>query len=244
MYRIVLIDDEVNILEGLEKHFNWNEFGFEIVNTFSYAPTALEYLAQNSIDLVISDIKMPNMDGLEFLKELRRRKISSFVILLSGYADFTYAKKAISYGVKEYLLKPLDRETLALTLARIKEELDRVNHPEQESEKVAGYYEQIIDTIKTYIANEYAHATLDEAALLVALSPNYVSKLFKAETGKNFSEHLLEVKMEKAVGMLQDVNLRIYEISFAVGYDNPKNFTRAFKQFYGKTPWEYREVGI
>lgn len=244
MYRIVLIDDEVNILEGLEKHFNWNEFGFEIVKTFRYAPTALEFLAQNPIDLVISDIKMPNMDGLEFLKELRRRKIPSHVILLSGYADFTYAKKAITYGVKEYLLKPLDRETLSLALTKIKELLDKTNHPEQESERVAGYYEQIITTIKTYIATEYAHATLDEAALLVALSPNYVSKLFKAETGKNFSEHLLEVKMEKAVGMLKDVNLRIYEISFAVGYDNPKNFTRAFKQYYGKTPWEYREAGI
>ncbi|WP_320128849.1 response regulator [uncultured Sphaerochaeta sp.] len=244
MYQIVLLDDEVNILEGLENHFPWSEFGFEIAKTFNYASAALEFLAQNPIELVITDIKMPNMDGIEFVKELRRRKIPTLVILLSGYADFSYAKKAISYGVKEYLLKPLDREALSLTLTKIKEELDRINYPERESEKYNGYYKQITETIKTYVSREYAHATLDEAALLVALSPNYVSKLFKSETDQKFSDYLLEVKMKKAVSLLQDVNLRIYEISFAVGYDNPKNFTRAFKQYFGKTPWEYREAGI
>ncbi|MGE4584755.1 MAG: response regulator [Sphaerochaeta sp.] len=246
MYRIVLLDDEDFILDGLGQLLAWETYGFEVVASFTKARLALDYLSQNQVDVLISDIKMPDLSGLELLHELKRRSIGvNNILLLSGYAEFSYAQEALKLGVREYLLKPVDRQGLADTLLSIKEELDRFYHvtggdaPAQPE----GYYRTIVETVKAYLEKEYAQATLDQAALLVAMSPNYVSKVFKQETGMKFSDYLQDVKMKKAEKMLRDVNLKIYQISYAVGYDNPKNFTRAFKQYYGLSPWEYREAG-
>ena len=87
----------------------------------------------------------------------------------------------------------------------------------------------------------FQNANLEDASILVSLSPNYLSKIFKRKKGKNFSEYVLDVKMEKAAGLLRDITLKTYEVAAAVGYDNPKNFSRAFKQYCGKTPREFRE---
>jgi len=245
MYRIVLLDDEDFILDGLKQLINWEEWGFQIDATFKKPRLAIEYISQNHIDLLISDIRMPDLTGIEVLHELKRRRITDTrVMMLSGYAEFTYALEALRFGVKDYLLKPVDRQLLLDTLISMKEDLDKFynvadladSHPE-------GYYQAIVDNVKAYLDKEYAQATLDQAALLVALSPNYVSKVFKQVTGMKFSEYLQIVKMKHAEKMLLDINLKIYQVSYAVGYDNPKNFTRAFKQFFGLTPWEYREAG-
>ncbi len=245
MYRITLLDDEEFILDGLQHIIDWNEYGFEVVASFLKPRRAIDYLSQNQVDLLITDIKMPELTGVEVLHELRRRNITkTLVLLLSGYAEFEYAKQALQFGVRDYLLKPVDRELLAQTLLSIKEELDKTYHvTEIKADHSEGYYQSIVDTVKSYLEKDYAQASLDQAAILVSMSPNYVSKVFKQITGVKFSDYLQDVKMEQAKKMLSDVNLKIYQISYSIGYDNPKNFTRAFKQYFGVSPWEYREAG-
>jgi YesN/AraC family two-component response regulator len=247
MYRIVFLDDEAFVLDGLVHLLAWDRYGFEVVASFTKARIALDYLSQNQVDVLISDIKMPDLSGLELLHELKRRNISvNNILLLSGYAEFSYAQEALKLGVRDYLLKPVDHQALADTLLSIKDELDKIYHVvvDDGDSHPEGYYQAIVETVKSYLEKDYAQATLDQAALLVSMSPNYVSKVFKQETGTKFSDYLQDVKMKKAEKMLHDVNLKIYQISYAVGYDNPKNFTRAFKQYYGLSPWEYREAGI
>ena len=94
--------------------------------------------------------------------------------------------------------------------------------------------------VKNYIKSDYKTATLEEAASLVHYSPAYLSSAFKTDTGVSFSRYLLQVRMEQAMRMLSDRSVKFYEIADAVGYLNPKNLTRNFKEYYGITPQEFR----
>jgi two-component system, response regulator YesN len=244
MYRVVLIDDEKHITDTLSHFFPWQEYGFEVCNTFNFAAHALDFVSKNSVDLVLTDIRMPGMDGIALASELKRRNVPVAVMVLSGYADFEYARSALRSGIRDYFLKPVSYQSLSLALIKLKEELDKKYHTGGTQEDIdPGYYHKIVETVTTYVKQNYAKASLDEAATTVTLSPNYLSKVFKEETGKNFSEYLLEVKLENARKLLSDPNLKIYEIADAVGYDNPKNFTRAFKRYFGKSPWDFRKDG-
>lgn len=247
MYTILIVDDELSIREGIGNYFPWNQLGFEVVGQFENGRRALEYCHKHSIDVIISDIKMPIMDGLELFRELYREKYPAKLVLLSGYREFEFAREALKYEVKHYLVKPTKYEELYEVFSRIKEDLDRERQsaPESETSEAksindGGYYQKIVSKVKFYISNNYRTATLEDASRVVHINPNYLSKLFKSMTGENFSDFLLGVRMQKAASLLNDITYKTYQISELVGYSNPKNFTRTFKKFYGVTPKEFR----
>lgn len=124
MYRVLIVDDEEHIRQGLKNVIDWNTFGFEIASEASNGQQALELAERLKPDLVIADIKMPEMNGLDMIKQLRLTGYSGYFILVTGFADFTYAQTAIRYGVKSYLLKPIDERALAGELYSIRKELD------------------------------------------------------------------------------------------------------------------------
>ena len=120
MFKVLLIDDESFILEGLKVLIDWESEGFEIVSTASNGQEALEFLNNNKVDLIVSDIKMPVMTGLELLAKIRENNISeAYFVILSGYADFSYAKEAIRYDSTDYILKPVNKNELIQTLRKI-----------------------------------------------------------------------------------------------------------------------------
>jgi two-component system, response regulator YesN len=133
--KVMLVDDEPFILRGLSVLIDWKEEGFEIVKMASNGREALEYLRENSVDLVITDIKMPEMSGLELLEKVRAENLSEAgFIFLSGYDDFAYAQKALRCACLDYLLKPIKEETLLERLRTIQQEQTR-NVQEREREK-------------------------------------------------------------------------------------------------------------
>ena len=127
MYKVMLVDDEPLILRGMAVVIEWEEYGFEIVKSAANGLEAYEYLKDNKVDLIIADIKMPEMDGLELVKRIREEGISdAFYVILSGYNDFEYARHAIRYSCMDYLLKPIDNDMLIEILKRAAESLDEV----------------------------------------------------------------------------------------------------------------------
>ncbi len=113
MLKLMLIDDEPFILQGLRVLLDWEAEGYEIVKTAENGREALEYLKENRVDLIISDIKMPEMSGIELLKHIRDEKISdAYFVVLSGYGDFHYAQQVIRYDCMGYALKPVEKEEL------------------------------------------------------------------------------------------------------------------------------------
>ncbi|WP_438717655.1 response regulator [Enterococcus sp. AZ109] len=123
MYKAMLVDDEYMILEGLKQIIPWQELGFEIVATARTGREALNYLSKYPIDLVVSDITMPEMTGIEMVEQAQARGYEFAAIFLSGYQEFEYVKEGIRLGVKDYLVKPVDQEELTEIVKKIYQEL-------------------------------------------------------------------------------------------------------------------------
>ncbi|NRG48426.1 response regulator [Bacillus sp. CRN 9] len=246
MYNLIIADDEYEIRHGLSNYFPWESVGFKVIASVSDGKEVLNMVSKLEIDVVLCDIRMPGMTGIEVAEELYRMNESVFIVFLSGYKDFTYAQKAIEYGVKNYIVKPTKFSELLNVFTKIKIELDQIKVEllpvkqstfNKSSEKAV---DPVIVKIKDYVIHNFNHATLEKAAKTVYMNPHYVSKYFKQKTGKNFSEYLIEIKMEEAAKLLMDLKYKTYEVSEMVGYTNSKNFTRAFSKFFGLTPKEYR----
>jgi len=192
---------------------------------------------------------MPIMNGIDLAKILRERFPGVKIIFLSGYRDFEYAQQALAYGVKKYVVKPTKYDELFEIFGQLRAELDAERRPDSAEDPGkpeewldAGFHDRIIAIINEYVESSYKEATLIRAAELVRMSPFYVSKLYKAKTGRNFSWHLLSVKMRKAEELLRDVNRRTSDVSDLLGYGTPKSFARAFKKFYGRNPRDFRNA--
>ncbi|CCZ63013.1 response regulator [Hungatella hathewayi] len=238
MHTLIIVDDEVKILEGIAELFPWNNIGFTVARTFSRAAEALEYIASGApVDVVLTDINMPDMTGLELTERLGEYS-DIYVILFSGYKDYEYMRAAIRYNTFDYLLKPLNYEDLVDCFEKVKEKLETVTNEEEQEQKT--YYSEIISRVDEYLEENYQRASLQEAAELVGLNFNYLSRLYKAKTGTGFAEKLNQIRMEKACELLLNPEYKSYEIAYYVGYDNPKNFARAFKAYFNISPRDYR----
>ena len=122
MLRVLLVDDEPFILRGMKELIDWEDEGFEIVGSAADGEEALLFLQNHDADLILSDIKMPIMDGLELLRKLRisEKYRDIYFIILSGYADFQYAQEAIKYACNDYILKPVEKEKLVQALRKVR----------------------------------------------------------------------------------------------------------------------------
>ena len=250
MYSLIIAEDDDNIRSGLVHLFPWEDAGFTVTGDFSNGLSAWNYIKEHpDTCAVLSDIRMPVMDGLELTQLVYENFPDIGVFLISGFQDFAYAQTALRYHVRDFLVKPIRHQTLMLAFLKLKEELDKARGQSDtefpgESEHANQYYEQIIRSVKSYVMDHLRTATLEEAAALAHLSSSYLSRLFKNQTGLSFSEYLLQKRMERSLILLNDPRNKIYEISDAIGYDNPKNFSRAFRSYYKMSPKEYREKGL
>jgi len=149
MYKVMLADDENLILQGLENIIEWEELGLEIVNKASNGQEAIDKFKENPVDIVVTDINMPQVTGLELLKELKKINSDVKFIILSGYDDFSYAKKAIELGVENYILKPIDEEELEKTL---KNTINKIKQEKEENKSSLGKHNILIKLIKGKLA--------------------------------------------------------------------------------------------
>lgn len=124
MYRVLLVDDETLITEGLSILINWKELGFSEIDTASDGEEALAIIKNKSYHLIITDIRMPGLNGLALIKALRVENPSTKIVILSGYSDFSYAREAMQYRVKDYLLKPISKDEITDVVINTINELD------------------------------------------------------------------------------------------------------------------------
>lgn len=247
MYRLIIVEDESEIRSGLCSCFPWEELGFEVVATFENGKQALDYILKEKVDAILSDVKMPVMSGIELARIICMYNFPIKIVFISGYQEFEFAQKAMKYGVRYYITKPAKYDEIIEIFSLIKKELDAQKADKsailkehiKESLPTLDNIDNVIDVIKNYIERNYKEATLETAAKLVYMNPYYLSRLFKQKTGKNFSDYLLEIRMKKAMELLKIPLYKTHEIGEMVGYKNPKNFTRAFKKYYGKPPSEF-----
>ena len=141
MYKVMLVDDEYMILEGLKQIIPWSELGFEVVKTAKRGQEALDYLNENEVDLLITDVTMPKMSGIDLVRQVRKLYPHLRVLILSGYQEFEYVKQGMELGVKGYLVKPVNKAELAEKVTQIKGELEEEELLDLKKE---FYYETMI----------------------------------------------------------------------------------------------------
>ncbi|PAD47902.1 hypothetical protein CHI09_04370 [Shouchella clausii] len=237
MYKVVIAEDEKMIRKGLVTIVDQLVTDFTVIGEADNGERALELLAHDCPDVLLTDIRMPKRDGLSLIREARSYYPHVKIVIVSGHEEFAYAQQAIQHGVSRYLLKPIDRTEVVLAFDEIKRGLVE---PEQEDHE-NHLIQQVDSYIKTHIDQDI---TLQAVAKLVHLHPTYFSQWFKNETGQNFSTYVTQKRLERAETLLHQTNLRVYEVARMSGYQNEKHFMKLFKKEKRCTPTQFRQRAL
>lgn len=338
MYSILLVDDEYLVIKGIRIILEKTCLPVGEIREAENGEDAMEHIREKVPDIIITDIKMPVVDGLELCKKIYKKCPNTSIIIISGYDDFKYAQEAIKYGVRQYLLKPVQKIQLLNAIEDIikeKEEAKKqlyISHKDMEAlidifesglwnnsekdvkrgltflrellnnlpidfcKKIAsdffeillgrlslkigytliiqideykgfeksgffGWAEQTINKIqlelierkrnsdynlfemaKQYLTENYnREITLEDLAHKTGFSTNYFSKLFKTKVGKTFVQYKSELKIQKAMELLEKPEKSVTEVSLDVGFNDLTYFIRVFKEYTSLTPNEYKK---
>ncbi len=248
MYKVILIDDEELIVEGLKNVLDWKQFGCEVVATAYDAKSGAQAIREHNPDILFVDIMMPGIDGLTMLAGLKGEFPRMQITVLTGYRDFEYAKRAINLGVTRFLLKPSKMNELEEALLTMAENL--ASHPAPPlSEEVSKDGQDavvnnfIVRSAVKYIEQHYAEKlTLTEVADKIFVSQWYLSKLLNGYLGTSFSDLLNQTRINRAKQLLADPSLKIHEISELLGFTDITHFSKTFKKYEQVSPNEYRNT--
>lgn len=254
MYKVMLVDDEPIIVEGLSRSIPWERWNCEIVATAHDGVEGKRLIEEKRPDIIFMDICMPEMDGLQMIAAINSQFPDLEVSVLTGYRDFEYAQTAIRLGVTRFLLKPSNmdelEESIEAMCANLKKKgitgkeivsRDGVNEQEAEPKHESVSSSFIVKNALHYIEENYTQKlTLGEVAEKTYVSQWHLSKLLNRHTGQSFSDILNHVRIEHAKELLKDPALRIGDISEQVGFLDLAHFSRVFKKQEGVSANEYR----
>lgn len=247
-YSLLIVDDEELIRKGIRARLEYLEISFSQIYEASSGSEALQILRACRVDIVVTDIRMPQMSGLELMEEGQKLQEGISYIVLSGYAEFEYAKRALELGAKAYLLKPLSNEELKREFEQLFVAMEKDSaHSRLSRERMEYSLEKGTDAKSKiqlairYIQNHYAEdIAVNEMAEKFSMSPNYFSSMFKKETNKSAVNYITEYRIQKARDYLVHSEESVVDIAKKVGYEDSQYFFRVFKKAVGVTPLQYR----
>ena len=237
MWKVMIADDESYMLEAMENLIDWKKMECRLVSKAKNGQELLEQVKKNPPDIIITDIKMPLISGIEVAKYVYENRLSIKVIILSAYADFKFAQEAIKYDVCGYIIKTSVIEMLPGMIQKAIGKLSVSTEPEKDNEE--RYSDDILGRLQKYIAEHYTDKlTLTKIAREIHANGSYLSRLYKTKTGQNLFDVINKMKLEKAKEYMSQ-GKRIYEIAQLVGFDDVSYFSRVFKKYEGCSPREY-----
>ncbi|QDP42194.1 response regulator [Radiobacillus deserti] len=248
-FKALVVEDEALIRRNIVRKINHSETGFSVVGEAMNGKDALAIIEQEMPQIVLTDIKMPIMDGLQLAQNIYFAFPTIKVIIISGHDEFEYARKAINYRVQDYLLKPINDEKFITLLARLEmdlnKDLDSLAHAASAMVDKSSQKE-IVQMIKMYIKENYANnLTLNDIATHLNFSVDYLGKLFKKHTGMSPIKYITNLRMNEAKRLLStNVDMDIQTVGKLVGYKDPHYFSRAFKNKTGYYPTEFQKERI
>ena len=245
MLKILIVDDETVVRRGIMLGVDWGQLGCTVAGEAANGEEGLALAREHRPDLIITDIRMPKMDGIQMMTALREMGFSTHVIVLTAYSDFAYAQSALKLGADDYLLKPFrDQELLsAVTKILQKEKARDVPCPEAVMPAAvtgkSGYVKEAIH----YIARHYGDSDMGITAIAghLNVSESYLSHVFKKETNCTVTGYLTQYRIHTAMKLLKDCRLKVYEVAQQVGYKDVTYFGSTFKKLAGMSPSEYQD---
>ena len=240
-FKVIVADDEKLIAANIARRIGDTNDAFRVVSRAGTGLEALEQVRELMPDVVFSDIKMPEMNGIELISRLREEHPDILCVIVSGYSDFEYMRAAIQNSAVDYLLKPVNPEELRRLLQRLEATLlarEQQVVSRRESDAAA-----LAESVRMYLQENYDRQ-VDFSALAdsLAVSAPYLSKMFHEQTGTSPSKYLTGLRMGQAKKLLLDTNLTVREIAVRVGYPDPFHFSRIFRNTAGMSPAQFREA--
>lgn len=243
-FRVLIAEDEKLIAKNIAKHIETENPNFKVCGIYSNGEDALNAIRQQPPDVIFTDISMPVMSGLELAGEIHRTMNNVKCVIITGYADFQYAKEALRYGVKDYLLKPVDPEELHKVLKELELSLTRIYDGVRSAHNQESPLspEEIVQLVKEYVQNHYASdLDLNTIAQNLGFSSSYLTKVFNRVEQITPSKYIRNYRMGIAKQLMGDKGMTLQQVAAAVGYNDPFHFSRSFKQTFGMNPTEYRD---
>ncbi len=259
MIGVVIVEDEAYIRKGMVITTPWEDLNCKVIGEAADGCEGYELIRKLQPDIVITDVSMPHMDGIQMLNKLEGQSLPECIIV-SGYNDFSYAQQAIKLGVRDYLLKPIDDQDFYATLRKLvahvvlkkntAKERKRTQLIQEGKKILAGeegfdsaydsrkiYVKQALDWIREHYSENIG---IGDAAGELKISESYLSRLFKNYMGYTFVEYLTDCRIKRAIELLKDHHIKIYEVSERVGFKDPKYFGILFKKKVGVTPMTFK----
>ena len=251
MYKLLVVDDEPIIRKGIIKLINYEELAVGSIFEAADGRSALAIVKKERPDIILADINMPVMDGLEFAAKAKEINQDSKIAIITGYNYFDYAVAALKAGVDDYVVKPVSKDDIKQLLVKLihdikilrsndmlRESVEKITGIKKESGTESEYRSDIIDIInKRYSDSSFSLKALADE---IALSPGYLSSHFKEVFGITFHDYLISERLERAKILVLSSGMKNYEIAEQVGFDDPNYFSTAFKKRFGMSPSKYR----
>ena len=240
LYSLLIADDNRLARQGLAKLVDWKSLGFQVDRTFGDGKQVIEYLSERQADVVLTDIRMSVVSGLDVARWIAENGRNTAVVLISAYREFEYARQAIETGVVHYLLKPLDLAEVSSVFGQLRNDLDG-KWARQDSAATTTKETDVVSRAEAYIEAHIDEGLgLHDVAESVGLSDTHLSRLFRARRGNTFISYLMAAKIRRATELLARTDMKVYEISRAMGYRDLSHFHRVFRQQIGTSPGAYR----
>lgn len=249
MYKVLVVEDEEMARKGLILTQDWNALDCVVVGEAADGQAGMELARKLHPDIVITDVKMPGVTGVEMIQALRREGSEAEFVIITAHSDFTYAHNALKAGVADFLLKPFADEELEDALRKVIARIEKRHEQPQEAEALvrfniakggkSKYVEQAIGCIRTQYDNP--GLTVTTVAEQLGISAGHLSRLFKKETDYTFGNYLTQYRIHTAMHMLKDITMKVYHVAEAVGYQDTTYFSTLFKRICGISPSDYQD---
>jgi len=250
MYKVIVVEDETMVRRGIILTINWAALDCVIAGEAANGEEGASLAERLSPDIIVTDVKMPRMDGVEMITKLRKEGCRAKFIILTAYGDFKYAHSALRLGVSDYLLKPLKDGDLEQAILHIRSQIEQGKETEagevlapvllfHADKKSKNKY--VAEAIR-YIRMHYQeNITISTVAEYLEISEGYLSRVLKKETDYTFTSYLTFYRMQVAMSLLKDCRVKVYEVADQVGYSDTAYFSAQFKKLLGVSPSEYQE---
>lgn len=249
----MVVDDDVMIVKGLVAILTQFNIPNCQITTAYNAIDALKILSSSGADLLITDIDMPCMNGLELIKQAQEKQYCNHFVILTGYEKFEFVRQALRYKVNDYLLKPINKDEFREIILKVENEINGVKEGSVRSKlqdlsiyKVLGGNQNCSEKFQKIIAYIHSHFTIDISLEHIgntfALNPNYICSLFQNELNTTFLYYVDCVRLDKSIDLLLlHKNEGIKNIAIASGFMNERHFYKVFKKRLGDTPGHFRQ---
>ncbi|MBO6137553.1 MAG: response regulator [Lachnospiraceae bacterium] len=244
-YNILLVDDEYLLRQSVSRLIGSIDDSFKVTAEAANGEEALNVLKTKSIHVVIADINMPVMGGLELSKKIREHYPDILVVLLTGFAEFTYAQEAIRLGVFDYLLKPVSRDDLSSVFYKLRLKLSQRYELMEEDASLGRDAREHVDYAVSYMQEHYME-DIDIGALSdsMGFTSAYLTKLFSRYVGETPLKFLTGIRIHEAKRLLAESTLTIKEVGEHVGYPDQFHFSKTFRKYTDMNPSAYRKQAV